>query len=275
MKILFLSILIISIFSRTLFAEQQKTLYFAPLPMKNEKKVIEEFFPLIEYMEKSLALKIKFNYKKDYNDILKGFMDGSIDMAYLGPLPYVVLKSEYSYIKPIVFFNQKNGTTSYRCAISKFSLDKFDPKKPFKVALTQPLSTCGYYITHKLLKEKFGILLENEKYDYKMSHTNALTSVMREEFLLAGSSLEIAKKFESLGMEVIAQSELLPAFAMVINTKTVSAQEIKKIRETLLSIPPSNYKKMGVRVEYGLSPVDETLYKSIDIKQEIPLRGNL
>ena len=174
MKLLTISLFVMILSFQSLLATESKTIYFTPLPMKNEKKIIEEFLPLIDYMQERLSLKIKFNYKKDYNNILKGFMDGSIDIAYLGPLPYAILKSKYPYVKPIVSFKRKNGNTSYRCAISKFSRDKFDPKKPIKVALTQSLSTCGYYSTQKLLKEKYGIILQNQKYDYTMSHTNGI-----------------------------------------------------------------------------------------------------
>lgn len=273
----FLSLIILStiLFCEPLLAGSKRTLYFSPLPIKNEKKVIEEFLPLIEYMQKNLSVKIKFNYKKDYNDILKGFMDGSVDMAYLGPLPYVTLQSKYPYIKAIVAFKNRDGDVGYRCALSKFALDKFNPKDSIKVALTQPLSTCGYYMTNRLLKDNFAITLQNQKYDYTMSHTNALLGVMREDFLLAGSSLSIAQEFKSLGMEVIARSELLPAFAIVVNTKTVTAEEIESIKEILLSIPQNSYEKMGIRVEYGLAPVDEKSYEKIEIKDSIPLQGNL
>jgi len=275
MKILIRLLFTIVILFKSVFASDNGIIYFSPLPMKSEKKTIEEFLPLVDYLQNTTSLKIKFNYKKDYNDILKSFIDGSVDIAYLGPLPYAILKSRYPYVKPIVSFKREDGTINYRCVISKFSKDKFDPKKPIKVALTQPLSTCGYYSTHKLLKEKFGILLENQKYDYTMSHTNALLGVMREEFLLAGSSIDIAKKFESLGMEIIATTELLPAFAIVVNTKTLSDNEIKNITKTLLNIPKSSYENMGTRVKYGISPVDEKSYEMINIKYEIPQKGNL
>lgn len=259
----------------SLNATESRTISFAPLPMTSEKKTIQEFLPLVDYMQTHLHLKIKFNYKKDYNDILNGFMDGSIDIAYLGPLPYAILKSKYPYVKPIASFKRQDGRTSYRCAISKFSKDTFNVNKPIRVALTQPLSTCGYYSTKKLLKEKFGILLENQKYDYTMSHTNALIGVMKEEFLLAGSSEDIAKKHESLGMEIIATTELLPAFAIVVNTKTLSSDEIEKITKTLLNIPKSSYENMGRRVQYGISPADVQSYDKINIKYEIPEKGNL
>lgn len=259
----------------SLFADESRIIYFAPLPMKNEKTNIEEFLPLVDYMQKNLPLTIKFNYHKNYDDILKSFMDGSTDIAYLGPLPYAILKSKYPYAKPIITFNEKDGTTTYRCAISKFSQDVLDLSKPLRVALTQPLSTCGYYATQKLLQKKFGLALKNQKYNYTMSHTNALTGVIREEYMLAGSSEEIAKKYESLGMEIIAKSELFPGFALVVNTKTLSAKEIQEITKTLLNIPKSSYEKWGTLLEYGTRPADTSSYDSLNLKYAIPQKGNI
>ena len=275
MKAFIRVVFILPILISSIFAIENKTIYFTPLPMKSEKKTIEEFLSLVDYMQDNLHQQVKFNYKKDYGDIIKGFMDGSIDIAYLGPLPYAILKASYPYAKPIVSFKQKDATASYRCVISKFSKDTLDFSKPITVALTQPLSTCGYYSTQKLLQEKFGVSLQNQKYDYTMSHTNALIGVMREDFLLAGSSEDIAKKYESLGMEIIATSEPLPAFAIIVNTKTLSPQEIDTITKALLNIPNKEYENWGETFMYGTTPSDINSYDTFNIDYTIPQKGNM
>lgn len=275
MKLLSVLVFIMIIFSSSLIAEQKRTIHFTPLPMQNNKKTIEKFIPLIDYLQNTLPLNIKFNYQKDYEEIINGFIDGTIDIAYLGPFPYALLKSKYEFVKPIVVFKRKDGTGNYRCAISKFSKDKLDLNKPIKVALTQPESTCGYYFTNKLLKEKFSISLEDTKYNYTMSHTNALTSVMREEYLLAGSSEDIARKYESLGMEIIALSEALPGLTLVVNTKTLSLEEIDMITNALLNIPKQNYEMLGDIAKYGVAPADVSSYDIFNIECEIPKKGNI
>ncbi|WP_304546180.1 PhnD/SsuA/transferrin family substrate-binding protein [Sulfurimonas microaerophilic] len=269
------TLLFIVLLSIPLLATQKREIYFSPLPMKNEQKTIQAFIPLIDYLQKNSSLTIKFNYQNNYEDILKGFEDGTIDIAYLGPLPYAILKSKYPDIEPIVSFKQKDGKAFYRCALSKFSEDKIDFDKKLKIALTQPLSTCGYYATRKLLKKKFGVALEEQLYNYTMSHTNALTSVMREEFVLAGSTEAIAKQYESLGMDIVAVSELLPGFTIVVNKKTLSDQEITKLTYTLLSIPKTTYEKWDLSLRYGVVPADTKLYDSLNIDCEIPKEGNM
>ncbi|MEA2099754.1 MAG: PhnD/SsuA/transferrin family substrate-binding protein, partial [Campylobacterota bacterium] len=247
---------------------------FAPLPTKSSSLNIKEFLPVNQYIKNKLSLYVSYVYKEDYQDILDGFKNGTIDIAYLGPLPFISLKKEYPYAEPIVTFKQSNGSSKYRCVIAKFKNDKFDKNKQIKVALTQPLSTCGYLMTNILLRDKFNIELQDQKYKYTMSHTNALISVVKGEFLLAGAKNCIAKKYESLGMEIIARSELLPGFSLVVNTKTLSKKQIKDIQDTLLSVSDEKYKSMGGISLNGLERTNIDDYSSLNIDFYIPKVGN-
>ena len=258
-----------------LYAHEKGVVYFTPLPMKKAKKNIEDFLPLAEYLQEHLNIKIVFNYKSDYADILNGFKNQSIDMAFLGPLPYAILKSEYPYIKPIVSVKQKDGSVHYRCVLSKFAEDIIDKTKPLKVALTQPLSTCGYFMSKKLLKDKLNLDLKNQKYKYTMSHTNAVTGVLKGEFDLAGSTENIANKYKTLGMQIIAKSKPLPGFSIVVNTKTLSHEEINSLKNSLLGISQDDFKLWGGKIRYGLSEADEPSYRELKIGYKIPEKGNM
>lgn len=264
-----------TILTSLLFAQEKKVINFAPLPTKSSSLNIKEFLPVNQYIKNKLSLDVSYVYKEDYQDILDGFKNGTIDIAYLGPLPFISLKKEYPYAEPIVTFKQSNGSSKYRCVIAKFKNDKFDKNKQIKVALTQPLSTCGYLMTNILLRDKFNIELQDQKYKYTMSHTNALISVVKGEFLLAGAKNCIAKKYESLGMEIIARSELLPGFSLVVNTKTLSKKQIKDIQDTLLSVSDEKYKSMGGISLNGLERTNIDDYSSLNINFYIPKVGNM
>ena len=268
-------ILVVFLLLSTLLSAQEKRVFnFAPLPTKKAERNIEDFLPLSMQIKETLNIEINYVYKRDYKDILDGFIDGSIDIAYLGPLPFITLQKEYPFVQPIVTFKQKDGSAKYRCVLSKFKNDTFNSSKQIKVALTQPLSTCGYLMSSILLKEHYNISLEQQKYRYTMSHTNALLSVVKGEFLVAGAKESIANSFESLGMEVIAKSELLPGFSLVVNTKTLSKQQIKAIQETLLSIPQERYKELSGISQYGLEKSSIDDYRSLQVELAIPQKGN-
>ncbi len=268
---IFIIILLLNI---NIFAKE--TLTFAPLPTKKAVKNIKDFLPLTSYLDKNLNLNIQYTYEKDYKNILKGFKEGKIDIAYLGPLPYLLLKKEFTYAKAIVTFAQKNGNFNYRCVISKFKGDKINFNKEIKVALTQRFSTCGYYMTSLLLKEKMNIELKDQKYKYTMSHSNALIETLKGNYIIAGAKDTIAKKYESLGMEIIDKSDLLPGFALVVNTKTLSSQTINQIRNELINIPKHIYSKWHNITSYGMKETNNNDYKNIKIDiRKLPKKGNM
>ena len=226
-------------------------------------------------MEK-LSIKIKYIHKNNYQDIINSFKDESLDIAYVGPLPFKALQQQYPYIKPIASVQQNNGTTKYRCVLTKFKKDTIDINKPITVALTQPLSTCGFYMTDKLLKEHLNIELKEQKFQYLMSHTKAILSVLGGENIIAGAKDTIVLKHKTVGMEVIAQSEPLPGLILVANTRTLSAKQIKQIKQTILNLESTTYKKWKGIFSKGFRKVDINQYDAFTVDfNDIPLEGNM
>lgn len=97
------------------------TIVFAPLPMENIKTVLTQFNPMIKYLEKQLNKKIVLDYNQNYADILQKFKQKKIDIAYLGPLPYIALKDDYPAALPLVHFKNDNGSAFYKCSIVTFA----------------------------------------------------------------------------------------------------------------------------------------------------------
>lgn len=156
----------------------KETITFAILPVKDQSKLTEEFIPLFSYIEKITGMKTRLIYEKNYEKIIDKFSNSKIDIALLGPLPYVKLDQQYKFNEPIIVFKQKNGNTNYRCVLAKFAKDRINLDKQIKVALTQPLSTCGFYATDLLLKKLYNKELKEQSFEYKMSHENALIGVV-------------------------------------------------------------------------------------------------
>lgn len=251
------------------------TYRFAPLPTKNIEQNIKEFLPIHVYMKEKYGINIKYVKLKNYKDILNGFKNNTIDIAYLGPLPFVTLYNEYKQIEPILMIKQKNGNAKYRCVLAKFKVDNIDFSKKIKVALTQPLSTCGYYMSSILLKKKFNKDLKDEYYNYEMSHTKALISVVEGRYDMAGAKEDIAKKFDSLGVEIIAYSDYLPGFSIVVNKNTISKKQIRKLQKIFLNFTDEELKKIGGIVSRGIVKTSVDDYKSLNIKMKIPQKGNI
>ncbi len=254
------------------------SLTFAPLPMETPETVVKQVKPMLAHLEKAVGVDITIDYSSDYAEILQKFAAGKLDLAYLGPLPYLTLRDQVSQATPLVHFKEKSGSATYTCAIvapadAKPDLTKL---KGRKVALTQPLSTCGYLSTDGLLRQA-GSNLEDNLYRYLDKHDEVALAVTRGEFDLGGLKTAIGKKYAHMGLAVIAESGPLPGFALVANAKTVSKERMDKLRDALVAAEGDTLKGWGDNIRFGAVAAFDGDYdglRRLRRKASIPNSGN-
>ncbi|MEA1917769.1 MAG: PhnD/SsuA/transferrin family substrate-binding protein [Campylobacterota bacterium] len=256
--------------------KERKIVTFAPLLTSKKSEILKEFLPLFNYIEKSTGVKTKFLFEKDYSKLIEKFKQNKIDILLLGPLPYVKLNQINKFNMPIIGFKQKDGNPYYRCVLAKFAKDKISFNDRLKVAPTQPLSTCGYYMTNILLKEKFNLSLKNQEYNYTMSHYNAIIGVLDGDYDVAGVKDSTADDFRTLGVRAVAKSGYLPGFSLIVNTRTLPKYQIKTLQNAILSIKESTYKEWQGISSNGFVKANKNMYENLEVNfKTIPNRGNM
>ncbi|MGB1026668.1 MAG: PhnD/SsuA/transferrin family substrate-binding protein, partial [Rhodospirillaceae bacterium] len=221
-------------------AADAKTLRFAPLPMQNPETVMKQVRPLLAHLERELGLEIEVVYSTDYADMLALFRAGDVDMAYLGPLPYMALRDQYPDAEPLVRFREASGATTYTCSVVGWSLDALPDLSDSAgqtVALTQPLSTCGYLSTSAMLRQA-GTDIETTWYGYLGAHDKVALSVIRGEHHLGGLKTAIARKYEHLGLIALAETGPLPSFALTANRATMPFTLMQQVVTVLTAMEP-------------------------------------
>lgn len=257
---------------------------FAPLPMEQPETVVKQVRPMLAFLEKHIAADLRIEYSSDYADILKKFQEGTLDFAYLGPLPYVALREKYAQAVPVVHFIEKSGKASYTCAIvtagGNVSLAGLKGKK---IALTQPLSTCGYLSTDGMLR-KAGLDLEQTRYRYLDKHDEVALAVARGEFDAGGLKTSIGRKYAHLGLSIVAETAALPGFALIANGRTVDAGTIAAVQKALVGLKPLLLKddaeltqNWGENIKRGAEPAKDSDYDAVRKlrgRADIPEEGN-
>ncbi|MFA6021954.1 MAG: PhnD/SsuA/transferrin family substrate-binding protein [Rhodospirillales bacterium] len=259
-------------------AAHGETLTFAPLPMETPETVVKQVKPMLTYLQKDLGVSIKIDYSSDYAEILAKFESGALDLAYLGPLPYLTLRDRVAAATPLVHFKEASGSATYTCAIVAPADAKPDLArlKGRKVALTQPLSTCGYLSTDGLLRQA-GSSLEDNQYRYLDKHDEVALAVTRGEFDLGGLKTAIGKKYAHMGLVVVAESGPLPGFALVANAKTVSKERMAQLRDALVAVDAETAKGWGDNIRRGSVAAFDGDYdglRRLRRKAIIPNNGN-
>lgn len=277
---------LILVFHGMFFCVNAETLRFAPLPMEVQDKLIKQFQPMILLLEHSLDLKIIYKCSNTYSGILEKFRRSQLDLAYLGPLPYVELKALFSHAEPLVFFKEADGKSTYTCALVSFPDNFFDHYNAHqrKIALTQPLSTCGYFAMSGLM-HRHGGELEQNFYQYVNTHADVALSVIRGVFDAGAMKTAIAEEYSHLGLQILAETNPFPGFALVANAKTLSPERMALIRQTLISLDPLGKHReqlllWGENIRHGAVPATDDDYQGVrqllkEMNIHIPAKGNL
>lgn len=251
---------------------------FAPLPMEKPEAVVASWRPLLDYLGEKLGVTIRIDYSDSYTEILDKFAAGRLDLAYLGPLPYVELKKRLPVAEPIVHFKEKDGTSFYTCALVAASQSGLTPGKIVdkKIALTQPLSTCGYLATDGLLRQA-GTSLEKNRYRYLDKHDAAVLAVAKGDFDAAGAKTAIARKYLHLGLDILAESRPFPGFGLVAHGQRISAAERERLRAALSQADESQRSRWGEALHNGVVKAIDSDYDAVRAylpKRPIPREGN-
>ncbi len=247
-----------------LFAGQ--TLVYTPLPLVDADKVVAESRPMLDFLEDQLDVDIELHYEMANADVVRAFQQGRIDLAEIGPLPYVALREQYPQAQAILFFVETDGSAHYTCAlVTAFdgpeSIAEMKGAAHIPLASTQHLSTCGPLSTSYLLK-KHGIDPQSASFEILGNHAAVAQAVVRGEYPVGGVKTHIARRYASLGLRVLDETPPMPAFALVVNRKTVDAEIIDAVTEALLAVSRDQRTEWGV-ARRGFVRANEDDYRSM------------
>ncbi|ADR19454.1 PhnD/SsuA/transferrin family substrate-binding protein [Calditerrivibrio nitroreducens] len=231
---------------------------YSAVSLGNHESTIAQHKPLLDYISDRLNKKIKIAYYENHRELVEMFIKKDVDIAYLGPVPFIALKRKYINFEPLVLVKEKDGNSSYRCVLFA-PIDESDPLKKIKnIAMTNPLSTCGYTFVYSALKKE-GIDLESIPYSYIGNHEEVAKKVIAGLYNVGATKEDIFEKYKNLGLKSVIISDELPAFIIVANKKTMTQNDINLIRNSLLNIPKDKLSILKTG-KYGFDRYDESKY---------------
>jgi phosphonate transport system substrate-binding protein len=251
---------------------------FAPLPLEKPETVVATWRPMLDYLADKLGVSIRIEYSDSYAEIIDKFAAGRLELTYLGPLPYVELKARVPAAEPLVHFKERDGADFYTCALIASADAHLTPARLVgrKVALTQPLSTCGYIATDGILRGA-GSSLEKNRYRYLDKHDTAALAVARGEFDAAGVKTSIAKKYAHLGLVILAESRPFPGFALIAHGERIDPARRERLKKLLVEADASLRERWGDAIRYGAVPARDGDYAAVRAylpARPIPRQGN-
>jgi phosphonate transport system substrate-binding protein len=196
----------------------------ALLPDENASTIIQNAQPLKAYLEATLNREVELVVTTDYSSMIEGMRFGRMEVAYFGPLSYVLAKQRSPMIEPFAV-GVARGAPTYKGVIV---VQADGPVKAIAdirgktVGFGDNASTSSHLIPRALLANN-GLVGDR---DYKFVHLGAHDAVARAvqsgQVQAGGLSQEIFKSLVSKGaidgakVTVLVESDPIPNYPMVL-----------------------------------------------------------
>jgi len=231
MKVLILTLILL--ISHLLASDK---LIFGAISTVEPKLMEKKLTPLMKKIQKTTGKKVVFQTGYDYTDTINKFTDGTFDIGYIGPVPYVKAQN----INPnalVILAGIKNSKNSpFRSVIFSKKGSKYLSYKDLKntsFAFGSPNSTLSYYIPRYMLNQS-GTMKEIKKYHFLGRHDRVAQYVIIGKFAAGAIKQSIANKYAKY-IQVIDTSEAINGFMIVANKKLDKKTRLK-IKKMLLNL---------------------------------------
>ncbi len=262
---------------------QTKPITFSAVPNQQSANLQENYQSLLAMLQKETGREVRFVVAPNYEAVIDGLRDGSIDVADLGSFAYVIAKDGGVNIAAVAARVTKKGDPpgyrSYGIVPAGSPIVDITGFRGKKVCFVDPKSTSGF------LYPKAGLLAAGINPDadidpiFSGAHDTSVLNVvggkcdagfaydtMVDRQLIERGSLKPGQ------IAVVWRSEIIPGSPVVVKDD-LDAELLRKLTEALQQKANSDYLKANgfcaVKCaiaggdDYGFVPVDDSLYNGV------------
>lgn len=284
-------ILVLTVFLSTTSEAKEDCLIMALIPAEDPKAMMEQYTPMMNWMEKDMGMCIKISTATDYTGVIEAMRAKKVDFAWFGPFSYV-LAHERAGAEAFAVGMDAKGSATYRSylvatpeAAQKLGIANplegeagmntlagklNNHKKSFTFAFTEIASTSGYAVPRYYMM-KTGIDLEKvfKKVGYVGTHDaaelvvkNKIIDVVADNDVMYPKMMESGKISPETNV-VIWKSDPLPGSPLALrNDLPESIKE--KLKRSISRVPNDVVTGYGKITGYKLvSDEDYTLIKEV------------
>ena len=249
----------------------------ALLPDENASELIKRNQPLKDYLESRLGKPIELIVTTEYSSMIEAMRFGRIDVAYFGPLSYVLARSK-AEIEPFAAMVE-GGKPTYRSVLiasEKSGINAIGDIRGKKVVFGDPASTSSHLIPKAMLEDA-GLVADRDYQQNFVGAHDAVAANVANANADAGGLSEVIwdrlverKIIDTSKVKVLGYSKEYPQYPWTIRSDL--APDLKdKIRNAFLTLHDSVVLK-SFRAE-GFAPITDKDYDVIrDLAKALHLK---
>ncbi|MBV9385988.1 MAG: phosphonate ABC transporter substrate-binding protein [Chroococcidiopsidaceae cyanobacterium CP_BM_ER_R8_30] len=214
------------------------------IPAENNQEMAQKFEPMRAYLEQKLGRPVKVFTATDYAGVIEAMRKDRADIAWFGPLSYVLAEQEAG-AEAFAVGVRKNGQSTYRSLFvvpGDSTIKSLKDLKGKTVAFVDPASTSGSLIPTYMIKKATGQLPQEffGKLTYAGSHDAGELAVKNKTVDAAADNDITYEKMLSKGLitkesnRILFYSDPIPGSPLVYR-KDLDETTKQKIREAILN----------------------------------------
>ena len=207
-------------------AADPSKLRVALLPDENAATIIQNAQPLKTYLEKALGKDVELVVTTDYSSMIEAMRFGRIEIAYFGPLSYVLARSK-SEIEAFAAGVSKGKPTYTSVVIvgADAGVTSIAELKGKTVAYGDQASTSSHLVPRAMLQGK-GLVADKDYKAVYLGQHDAVARVVESGKVPAGAlskpifeTLLATKKIDGAKVRVLAETDPIPNYPMAMQSK--------------------------------------------------------
>ena len=241
------------------------SLVFGTISTVEAELMQKKLMPLMNYIQNKTGKTIEFQTGYDYADTIEKFANGTFDIGYIGPSPYVKAKEIDSNCLTIVAKLKNSTQDSFESVIisKKGSpISKLDDLKDKRFAFGSPNSTLSYYVPMDILI-KNQLVHKLKSYDFLGRHDRVAQYVIMGKYDVGAIKKSIADKYSKY-LQVVALSKTFSDFMIVANPK-IEKEVLKKLEKAILSLKDRDILKSLKNSAIGFEKAKDSDYDELRI----------
>ena len=239
----------------------------ALLPDESAATIIKNNQGLKAYLEKELGRKVELVVTTDYSSMIEAMRHGRLDLAYFGPLSYVLARSK-SNIEPFAARVHKGSSTYQAVVIGNVSagINTLEDIRGKNMAYGDVASTSSHLIPKYLLKSK-GLETKKDYKEHFLGSHDSVALAVQNGHAQAGGLIKII--FETLvekgtinknSVKVIAVSKPYPEYPWALRADLSPAVK-EKVKKAFMSLKDKEILK-PLKAD-GFAPIEDRDYDVI------------
>jgi len=220
------------------------------IPAEDNQEVLRDYEPLVDYMSEELGVEVEPFTATDYSGIIEAMRSDEVDVAWFGPLSYV-LASDIAGAEAVAVPYEKEGEEpTYKSLIltqaGNDEIEEVEDLEGKTFSFVDPSSTSGYLYPTKMLTDA-GVDPETDLAESRFAggHDASILAIQNGD-VDAGASwdgqLETmieAGVVEEDSVKVVAESEPIPKDPIAVRGDLPEGVK-KRIQEVFLEATPES-----------------------------------